>query len=120
MPRVDHWLQSMVLVVSVYLKVGVVLDDENRAVMKAIGAMVARRGVPYVIGRDFNMTADVLEALKKKIGEMREIASKIDPGSLSGLREGHDNFVDEAHASIDVGIAIPESSTTRPRHADSL
>ena len=47
-------------------------------------------------------TADVVEALKKKIEEMHEIASKIDGDSRLGLREGHDQFVDEAQTIIEL------------------
>ena len=47
-------------------------------------------------------TADVLEALKKNVEEMHDIVSNIDSGSLLGLREGHDKFVDEAQTIIEL------------------
>ena len=51
-------------------------------------------------------TVDVVEALKKKVEEMHEIASKIDGDSLLGLRKGHDNFVDEAQTIIELFLGI--------------
>ena len=46
----------MVLCVSIYLKDGVGMDEENWKTLRAVGCVVALLGVPYVVAGDFNMS----------------------------------------------------------------
>ena len=56
------------------------------------------RGLEEIVGA---ATVDALEALKKKVEDMHEIASRIDSGSLLGLRVGHSKYVEEAKTLVD-------------------
>jgi len=51
---VDYWLTGMVLCSSLYLKVGVGMNDDNWDTLKAVGAIIAKLGIPFIIGGDFN------------------------------------------------------------------
>ena len=57
---INSWVKGGFIAVSVYLKDGVGMDDDNWAVLLRVGEALALCGQPFIIGGDFNMHPQVI------------------------------------------------------------
>ena len=58
---VNTWVKGGFLAVSVYLQDTVEINDENRRTLNALGEFLAPKGMPFVVGGDFNMQAQTFQ-----------------------------------------------------------
>ena len=88
---VKHVVKGGFLCVSVYLEDGVGLSDSNWEVLLKVGELLARYGLPFVIGGDFNLDAQLLadsgwlRRLKAKVQRPREGTCRGSKGSYSHI-----------------------------------
>ncbi len=109
--RVWHVIPGALIVVSVYLRDGVGLNDDNWQVLLRVGEVLAYHGLPYVIGGDFNMDAEVLEHsgwLKRIKG--RAMASKL--GTCRGTKGSYSNIDYFVVADVMSASAGPAEAVT--------